>query len=141
LVSLVPDRSTVRLDDSVADRQPEAGALPYRLRGEERLKELRLVFRRHARTIVVDLEAYFLADVEESDQDAAFHPADSLDRLLGVDDEVERHLFELGEVRVHLARARRLDVERDRRGVEVAPPKLHHLADDVTKIDERGRAR
>ena len=62
-----------------------------------------------------------------------------LDRLLGVDDEVERHLLDLGEVRVHLARRQRLDVERDRRVIEIAPAKLDHLRDDLAQIDERRR--
>src|SRR5256885_17017884 len=110
LVPSVAYLAAVRLDDAVAHRQSESGAFSYRLGGEKRLKELRLVFRRHTRTVVLDFEAYLLADVEQPDHDAPFRSHHRFDRLLSVDHEVERHLLQLGEVRLKLPLSRRLDV-------------------------------
>ena len=63
-----------------------------------------------------------------------------LDRLLRVDDEVQRDLLELGEVRVDLARRTSASTSSAiDELVEIAPPQLDDLGDDVAQIDERRR--
>ena len=64
-----------------------------------------------------------------------------VDRLLRVDDEVQRHLLDLGEVGVHLPFGLHVDAERDPAGVEIAAAKLHHLVDDLAEVDEGRRPR
>src|SRR5919109_1506501 len=71
----IPHLPAHRIDDAVAHRQPEAGALPDRLRREERLKQLGFVIRRDAGTGVLDLEKDALAFVARSDSDATRRPA------------------------------------------------------------------
>ena len=115
--------------------------LPDRLGREERLEQLRFVLGRHAGPIVLHFEPDLFAGVEDANEDAALLPAGRLDRLLRVDDEVQRDLLDLGEVRVDLARRRELDIERDRQVVEIAPPQLDDLGDHLAQIDERRRTR
>src|SRR5262245_5521197 len=135
------DGAAVRFDDAVAHRQAETGPLADGLRREERLKQLGLVVRRYAGPVVLHLEAHFLSGVEHANEDAASRAAGRLDRLLRVDHEVENDLLDLREVRVHLACGRHLDVERNRRVVEIAAPQLHHFGDYLAEVDERRRPR
>ena len=62
-VGVVADGAAVRFDDPVADRQTEAGALADRLGREERLEQLRLVFRGDSRAIVLHFEPDAFAGV------------------------------------------------------------------------------
>src|SRR5262245_17596661 len=135
------DHAAVGFDDAVADREAEARALADRLGGEERLEQFRLVFRQDAGPVVLHLEPDLPAGVEDADQNPPLRTARRFDRLLRVDHEIQRDLFDLGEVRIDLARRRELDVERDRRVVEIAPPQLDDLADDLAEVDEGGRPR
>ena len=61
------------------------------------------------------------------------------DRLLRVDDEIQRDLFDFGEVGVDLSSGLHVDGEPDIRRIEIAPAKLHDLVDDVAEIDQRRR--
>src|SRR5437763_586049 len=90
-------RRQVRRD---SDRQAEPGALADRLGRKERLKQLRLVFRRDPGPIVLNFEANFLSRIEEANHDVSSLPSGGFERLLRVDHEIERHLLELGEVRI-----------------------------------------
>ncbi len=97
------------------------------------------VGRLHAGPVVAHLEAHPFPDVRQPDQNPA-GPLQPLNGLLRVDDEVEQHLLQLGEARVHLPHGRGLHVERDGRHLEIALPELEHFADDVAEIDVGRRA-
>src|SRR5262249_5544396 len=103
-----------------------------------RLKQLRLVALPYAGAVVAHLESYALPGVRELDQNPA-GPRQPFQRLLRIDDEVEHHLLQLGEARVHPPDRRGLDVERDGRHVEITFAELEDLFDDVAEIDLSGR--
>ena len=67
----IADAAAERVDDAVADRQAEAGALADRLGREERLEQLGLVVGRNARAGVLDLEDDAVVLVARADGDAA----------------------------------------------------------------------
>src|SRR5947209_16187959 len=138
-VGAIPDGPAVGIDDAVAHRQSEAGALAHRLRDEERLEQLRFILRADPRSIVEHFETDSPAHVVHPDHDAPFAALRRLERLLRVDHEVENDLLDLGEIRVDAPRGRRLDVERDRRAVQIAAAELDDFRDDIAQIDERRR--
>ena len=87
------------LHDRVRDGQPEPGALADLLRREERIEDLGLHIRRHARTVVGDLEGDRVAlDVVPRADDERAAAVGREHRLLGVDDQVEQHLLDLVRV-------------------------------------------
>src|SRR5439155_5943410 len=124
VAAALTNRTSIRFDDDVADRQAKAGSLADGLGGKERLKQLRLVFCRHAGPIVLNLEADFLSRIEQANHNVSSLPSGGFERLLRVDHEIERHLLELGKVRMDVANRRRLDVERDGGRIEIAAPQL-----------------
>src|SRR6266704_858040 len=79
-VARIANHAAVGIDDAVAYRQTEAGALPHWLRRKEGLEELRLVLDSHARPVVLHFDADLPAGFEEPDQDAALAAIGSLDR-------------------------------------------------------------
>ena len=103
-VAVVADCAAVRLDDSIAHGQTEAGALADSLGRKERLEQLRFVLGGHSGSVVLHFEAHFLAAVEHPDENATLLMAGGLDGLLRVDDEIENDLFELREICAHLPR-------------------------------------
>ena len=62
------------------------------------------------------------------------------DRLLGVDDEVQHHLLQLGHHRQHVLLGRVLDAQLDVLALEAPLPELGDRRDDVGQPDRRGVA-
>src|SRR5207245_9139667 len=94
---LHPDAAAVLLRDAVADRQAEARAHAFRLRGEERVEDLAADLGRYAGARVRDFEHGVALASASADGD----PAGRLDRyegLLGVDQEVQQQLLQLRRV-------------------------------------------
>ena len=101
-VGMAANHTAIGVDDAVAHGKPEPGPLADRLGGEKRLKQLPLVLRRHAGSVVLDFEPYLPPVFVQAEQNAASLASPRLDRLLRIDDEIERDLLELGDVRVDL---------------------------------------
>src|SRR6185436_6035336 len=101
------NRRFVLADDSIGDRQAEAGALAHRLGGEERIVNAREVLSRNAVAGVGDLGDGFAAfDARRNRQ-----PAAARHRIARVEEQVQEHLLELELVADHV----------DGRGVQLAP--------------------
>src|SRR6266571_4437004 len=102
-----PDVSLVILDDAIADRKPEPGALPGRLRREEWLEDLRLDLCGDPGTRVADLDLDPVAGGQtRGDPDRA---GLALHGLLRIDQEIHQDLLELigvaengGKIRLEL---------------------------------------
>src|SRR5687767_12382055 len=67
----IADAAVERIDDAVADREAEAGALPDWLRRIERLEQLGFVVRWNAGAGVFDLEQHLAVLVARPDRDAS----------------------------------------------------------------------
>jgi len=107
--TLDPNPASVLFHEQSGDREAESSPVPDRLRREERLKELRLVVRRHARSVVGHLEPDPDARVGQPDANPSLVSSGRLDRLLRVDDKVQQHLFQFGERRKYHSRGRCLN--------------------------------
>src|SRR6185503_18264441 len=88
------DVAAVLRDDAVADRQAEPRAAAHGLRREERLEDLRADRGGHAGPVVLDDEHERIVLAARGRADRA-SPLRVLDRLLGVDEEVQEDLLEL----------------------------------------------
>ena len=133
---LHPDAAAVFAGDPVADGEPEARPDALGLGREERVEDLAADLGRDPRAGVGDLESGLAFVGARTNDDGAW----SIDRhecLLGVDQQIENHLLELGGVRPDL-RLARVEVERDgdvqRR--EVIRPQGERAPRDVVHVHE-----
>ncbi len=146
------DVSAGLLHDAVARRQPEAGPLPFFLRGEKWLEDVLLHLRRHARAGVGHRELHVLAgghfidgikivheigDVFGRDRDRAALGH----RVARIDAEIEQHLLELPRVGLEPPDFRAelrhdLDVLADH-----APQHFFHVAHRVVDVDDAQKER
>ena len=128
------------LHDAVADGKSEPGPLPHRLRREERLEDAGQDVGRDARSGVRDGHSHpsFLA--MEANGDAALRAA--RERLLGIEHEVQEHLFELGGVSAH-ERDSGPDLahHRDAPDAERILAQCHDARDDVAQVHQGHLAR
>src|SRR6185503_19614433 len=85
------------MNDAVTHREPESGSLTDRLGGEERLEQLGFVLRRATRARVFDFEMHLIVLIERADNDAARLGRAAAHGLLGIDEEIQDDLLELGE--------------------------------------------
>src|SRR5262245_43861197 len=137
----VADLPAHRVDDAVAHGQAEPGAFTDGFRGEERLKQLGLVLGRHAGTRVLDLQDYAPAFVTAANGDPPRQTTRLEDRLLRVDDEVERDLLQLGKDGHYRTCGLAVDEQLDVLGLQTALAQLGDRRDDVADPDLRGLAR
>src|SRR5574337_469897 len=80
--------TAVLAHDRARDRETEAGALPGRPRGEERLEDARQIARTNATPGVLDAYPRFGVGGSGRDGDRSL----ALDRLSGIDEQVDEHL-------------------------------------------------
>ncbi len=142
------------LDEAVDLAQPEAGALPWLLGGEERIERLRLHLARHAGAgvahryldIVSDRDIGIVLRVALVDEGAA-----GLDRqlalavrdgvahgILGVDHEVENRCLHLARVDLNLPKSGTVDNFEIDVLANRAPEELRHSADQLIDVDRAG---
>ena len=89
------DPPTVVGDEAVADRQPQARPLADRLGREERVEYPRQDLLRDAAAVVRQLQNHLVAPRPGLDLDPPGAPPRGLDRLHGVDQEIQDHLVDL----------------------------------------------
>ena len=100
------------LDDALADREAQAGALALRLGAEERLEHPLGDGFGHSGAVVRNADRHAIQPVLGGDRDATVPPVRASDRLGRVVDDVHEHLLDLVRVHLHLGDAR-FDVERE----------------------------
>ena len=110
-------------DDALGDVEPEAGALPDGLGGEEGVEDARLQLVGYPRPVVADLDAHTLALPARAQRD----PPVGTERIDRVVDQVRPNLVQL--------RARCLDAWQ--LGVEVADDRYLLLAQLVSQEGQR----
>src|SRR5262245_23868139 len=103
--TLEPDLAAVGLDDALADREPEPGALA--LRGEEGVEQPRLHVRRDAGALVLDLD---LAPARAGSRRDAYDPA-GRHRFRRIVEKIQDDLLDLPGV--HEERGHRAQVRPD----------------------------
>ena len=109
------ERAAVGLHDAETHRQPDTGAHPCGLGREIRLEHPRAQMCRNARPVVCDPDAEHLGKrIETAAHAYSTRCGLVLQRLLGVDDQVEQHLMELvgiGEYERHSLGELELDID------------------------------